>query len=604
MTRRRLLIIAMLSLCVLGCSTAWNSQVTEPSKVAVTLSGGGRPDAVSWSRSAVYGQNGMAATAHPLASQIALDMLKRGGSALDGAIAANAALGLMEPTGNGIGGDIFFIIWDPETKKLYGYNGSGRAPLGRSLTDLKAQIAALRESGAMPDEMRGIPQRGSLPVTVPGTVDGWFAAHERFGKLPMSQVLAPTIRYAREGFPVTPVIAYYFGRNLTAFREQAALIEELDNAARIWFPDGTTPQTGEVFRNPDLANTLEVLGQAGRTAFYQGKLAEIMDAYFRRIGADMRLEDLAAHQGEWIAPGSVHYHGYDVYELPPNGQGYAALQMLNLLKQIDLRDYPRGSAEVFHYMVEAKRLAFEDVARYYADPNFAPLSLEALLSDQYAQERFALIDPERAAPSFGAGEPKLEGEGDTTYLTVADADGMMVSLIQSNYRGMGTGLVPDGLGFMLQNRGELFSLDERHPNAYAPGKRPFHTIIPAFVMKDGEPFMSFGLMGGAMQPQGHVQVLVNIIDFGMDVQTAGDAARFNHDGGRQPTGVDGDLLGTLLVEPGVPSETVERLRAMGHRVEVDASGAPFGGYQAIMRLPDGVYVGATEMRKDGTVVAW
>ena len=600
----RYLLVATLSLVSLGCAGHSMNQNQDIAEAHVTLAGGGRPDAVSWSRSAVYGQNGMAATAHPLASQIAIDILKQGGSALDGAIAANAALGLMEPTGNGIGGDIFFIIWDPETQQLYGYNGSGRAPLGRSLADLKAQIAALRESGAMPDDMPGMPQRGSLPVTVPGTVDGWFAAHERFGRLPMSEVLAPTVRYARLGFPVTPVIAYYFGRNLAAFKEQEALIEELDNAAAIWFPEGATPQAGDVFRNPDLANTLELLGEEGRAAFYEGELAEAMDAYFRRIGADMRFEDLAAHRGEWVTPGSVHYHGYDVYELPPNGQGFAALQMLNILKQVDLRDYPRGSAEALHYMVEAKRLAFEDVARYYADPAFMDMPLESLLSEVYGKERFALIDPKRATPEFGPGEPKLEGEGDTTYLTVADADGMMVSLIQSNYRGMGTGLVPDGLGFMLQNRGELFSLDETHPNVYAPGKRPFHTIIPAFVMKDGKPFMSFGLMGGAMQPQGHVQVLVNIIDFGMDVQTAGDAARFNHDGGRQPTGADEDLLGTLLVEPGVPVETVEELRAMGHRVEVDSTGAPFGGYQAIMRLPTGVYVGATEMRKDGTVVAW
>ncbi len=597
------LTFAILSFCLVGCA-GHSMNANDDDEARGTLGGGGRPDAVNWSRSAVYGRNGMAATAHPLASQVAIDILKQGGSAIDGAIAANAALGLMEPTGNGIGGDIFFIIWDPNTEQLYGYNGSGRAPLGRSLAELKTQIAALRESGAMPDDMPGMPQRGSLPMTVPGTVDGWFAAHERFGKLPMSDVLAPTVRYAREGFPVTPVIAYYFGRNLAAFEEQEALIEELDNAAAIWFPDGTTPEAGGVLRNPDLAKTLELLGDEGRAAFYEGELAEMMDAYFKRIGAAMRLEDLAAHEGEWVTPGSVQYHGYDVYELPPNGQGFAALQMLNILKQIDLRDYPRGSAMAFHYMVEAKRLAFEDVARYYADPAFADIPHESLLSEAYGKERFALIDPNRAIPEFGPGEPKLEGQGDTTYLTVADADGMMVSLIQSNYRGMGTGLVPDGLGFMLQNRGELFSLDEGHPNVYAPGKRPFHTIIPAFVMKDGEPFMSFGLMGGAMQPQGHVQVLVNIIDFGMDLQTAGDAARFNHDGGRQPTGVYEDLLGTLILEPGVPTETVKQLRAMGHRIEVDGSGAPFGGYQAIMRLPDGVYVGATEMRKDGTVVAW
>jgi gamma-glutamyltranspeptidase/glutathione hydrolase len=605
MTLVKLWFGAVLSFLLLACADPSMNTFSRDAETSLELGGGGRPDAVAWSRSAVYGRNGMAATAHPLASQIAIDILKQGGSALDGAIAANAALGLMEPTGNGIGGDIFFIIWDPETEQLYGYNGSGRAPGRRSLADLKNQIAALREQGVMPDDMLGMPHRGSLPVTVPGTVDGWFAAHDRFGKLPMSEILAPTVRYAREGFPVTPVIAYYFDRNLAAFKAQEALIEELDNAAAIWFPEGETPQAGEILRNPDLANTLETLGAEGRAAFYEGSLAQRMDAYFRRIGADMRLEDLAAHQGEWVTPGSVHYHGYDVYELPPNGQGFAALQMLNILKQTDLRDYPRGSAEAFHYLVEAKRLAFEDVARYYADPAFADIPLESLLSEAYAQERFALTDPARATPQFGPGEPKLEGEGDTTYLTVADADGMMVSLIQSNYRGMGTGLVPDGLGFMLQNRGELFSLEEGHPNVYAPGKRPFHTIIPAFVMKDGQPFMSFGLMGGAMQPQGHVQVLVNIIDFGMDVQTAGDAARFNHEGGRQPNGVHENLLGTLYVEPGVPAETIERLGAMGHRVEVDGSGAPFGGYQAIMRLPDsGVYVGATEMRKDGTVVAW
>ena len=368
--------IAIVSFCLQGCAGHSMNANDDNAEASVTLGGGGRPDAVSWSRSAVYGRNGMAATAHPLASQIAIDILKQGGSALDGAIAANAALGLMEPTGNGIGGDIFFIIWDPKTEQLYGYNGSGRAPLGRSLAELKSQIAALRESGAMPDDMIGMPQRGSLPVTVPGTVDGWFAAHERFGKLAMSEVLAPTVRYAREGFPITPVIAYYFGRNLAAFKEQEALIEELDNAAAIWFPDGTTPQTGDVFRNPDLANTLELLGEKGRAAFYEGELAEVMDGYFKRIGADMRLEDLAAHQGEWVTPGSVHYHGYDVYELPPNGQGFAALQMLNILKQIDLRDYPRGSAEAFHYMVEAKRLAFEDVARYYADPDYADIPFE------------------------------------------------------------------------------------------------------------------------------------------------------------------------------------------------------------------------------------
>ena len=574
------------------------------SVTTAALGGGGRPVGENYSRSPVYGANGMAATAHPLASQVALDVLKAGGSALDGAIAANAALGLMEPTGNGIGGDIFLIIWDPDSGKLYGYNGSGRSPMGRSLEQLQQKIQAMRDAGTLPDQFRGIPPLGSLPVTVPGTVDGWFATHERFGKLPMSQVLAPAIRYANDGFPVSPVIAYYFERNQAAFERYQSQVEELDNARKLWFPDGVAPAAGEIFRNPDLGRTLSVIAKQGRDAFYKGELARTMAAYMERIGGDMSYEDLAAHQGEWVEPGSVNYRGYDVYELPPNGQGFAALQMLNILENVELKQWPRGSAEVHHYMVEAKRLAFEDVARYYADPAFAELPLEGLLSKDYGKARFALIDADRATPGFGPGEPRLEGEGDTTYLTVADGDGMMVSLIQSNYRGMGSGLVPDGLGFMLQDRGELFSLDPAHPNAYEPGKRPFHTIIPAFVMKDGKPLMSFGLMGGSMQPQGHVQVLVNIIDYGMNVQEAGDAARFNHDGGSQPTGIHDDPLGTLYVEPGVSAQTIDKLTSMGHRVEVDGNGVRFGGYQAIMVSPAGVYAGATEMRKDGTVVAW
>ena len=487
------------------------------------LGGGGRPVGENYSRSPVYGANGMAATAHPLASQVALDVLKAGGSALDGAIAANAALGLMEPTGNGIGGDIFLIIWDPDSKQLYGYNGSGRSPMGRSLEQLQQKIQAMRDSGKLPDDVKGIPPLGSLPVTVPGTVDGWFATHARFGKLPMTEVLAPAIRYANDGFPVSPVIAYYFQRNQAAFQRRESQVEELDNARKLWFPDGVAPAAGEIFRNPDLGRTLAAIGEQGRDVFYKGELAKTMAAYMERIGADLSYEDLAAHEGEWVQPGSVNYRGYDVFELPPNGQGFAALQMLNILENVDLAQWPRGSAEVFHYMVEAKRLAFEDVARYYADPAFAELPLAGLLSKGYGKARFALIDADKATAAFGPGEPMLESDGDTTYLTVADKNGMMVSLIQSNYRGMGSGLVPDGLGFMLQDRGELFSLDPAHPNAYEPGKRPFHTIIPAFVMKDGKPVMSFGLMGGSMQPQGHVQVLVNIIDYGMNVQEAGDA---------------------------------------------------------------------------------
>ncbi|MEE4659195.1 MAG: gamma-glutamyltransferase family protein [Halieaceae bacterium] len=598
-----LMVASLASAPAVAQTQAGAASAAAPEPEAPPLGGGGRPVGADYSRSPVYGARGMAATAQPLASQVAVDVLKQGGSPVDAAIAANAALGLMEPTGNGIGGDLFAIVWDPASGMLYGYNGSGRSPRGRTREALLDEIARLKSEGKLDEDAQGIPALGSLPVTVPGTVDAWFALHEQFGRLPMSRVLAPAVDYAREGFPVSPVIASGFAANLRAFNRSAALIEEFDNAQAIWFKGGRAPAVGEIFRNPALGDTLERIGEEGRDVFYRGELAQIMAAYFQRLGADLALEDFAGHRGEWVTPGTVNYRGYDIYELPPNGQGYAALQMLNMLKHVDFRKLPRSSAEVFHYMVEAKRLAFEDIAAYYADPDFSQIPMQGLLSEEYGRRRFEEIDPKRANPDVGPGEPLLEGEGDTTYLTVADASGMMVSLIQSNYRGMGSGLAPDGLGFMFQDRGELFSLDPSHPNAYAPGKRPFHTIIPAFVMKDGKPYMSFGLMGGGMQPQGHVQVLINHIDYGMNVQQAGDAARFMHDGGRQPTGVHKDPVGTLYLEPGVPELTRERLRALGHKIVVDGDGWRFGGYQAIIRQGD-TYIGATEMRKDGTVVAY
>lgn len=566
---------------------------------AQALGPGARPIGADWSRSPIIAEHGMAATAQPLASQIAIDILKKGGTAVDAAIAVNAALGLMEPTGCGIGGDLFAIVWDPKTQMLYGLNGSGRAPMGRSLEETAAKSAAIVGEG------NGIPPLGHLPVSVPGTVDAWFELHGKFGKLPMRTILAPAIGYAKDGFPVSPVIAHYLQRNLAGFESRLAMIGEFDNARSTYFKNGA-PKEGEIFKNPDLARTYEKIAKGGRDAFYQGDIAKTIDAYMKRIGGDLRFEDFADHASEWVDPGCVDYRGYSVCELPPNGQGFAALQMLNILKNVDFSKLPRGSAEVFHYMVEAKRLAFEDVAKYYADPDYADIPVDWLLSDDYGRKRFAEIDPKRAMRTPAPGiAPKLEGEGDTTYFTVADKDGMMVSVIQSNYRGMGSGLVADGLGFMFQDRGELFNLDKDHPNAYHPGKRPFHTIIPAFVLKDGKPFISFGLMGGGMQPQGHVQALVNIIDYGMNLQEAGDAARFHHDGGRDPTGIDGDALGLLELEPGVPPETVKKLKAMGHKVSIVDNGIVFGGYQAIMSDHErGVYVGATEMRKDGIVAGY
>jgi len=598
MTAARFTIAALASLALATPLAADNhaGDKAEARPVHEQIGPGGRPVGAPWSRSPVHAQHGMAATAHPLATQIALDILKSGGNAVDAAIAANAALGLMEPTGNGIGGDLFAIIYDPATEKLYGLNGSGRSPQNQTLDQLKAKLG----------EADSLPPLGPLPVTIPGTVDGWFEMHNRFGQLPMADVLAPTIKYAREGHPIAPVIGEYFARNLRAFKARADQFD-FTNAQATWFANGA-PKAGEIFKNPDLANTLERIAQNGRDEFYSGQSAQVMVDYLQRQGSAYTLEDFAAHRSEWVEPACTAYRkGYELCELPPNSQGFAALQMVSILKNVDLSQWERGSPQVIHYITEAKRLAYADVAKFYADPGYAPFPME-LLSDAYGKARFALIDPDRATPEFAPGdplpEPKLEGPGDTTYLTVVDKDGLMVSLIQSNYRGMGSGLTPDGLGFMFQDRGELFSLDSAHANAYAPAKRPFQTIIPAFVKKDGKPYMTLGLMGGGMQPQGHVQVLINLVDYGMNLQEAGDAARLNHDGGRQPTepasGPAKDPLGTLFVEPGIPASTVTRLREMGHNVEVVDNGIMFGGYQAIARDPEtGVLTGATEMRKDG-----
>lgn len=563
---------------------------------------GDRYSGAPWaSRSPVLAQHGMAATEQPLASQIAVDILKKGGSAVDAAIAANAALGLMEPVLNGIGGDCFAIVWDPKSNKLYGYNGSGPAAKGRDLAKLKAEVKAAYAKAGMP-EVDHIPPVGSLPVTVPGTVDTWFALHQRFGKLPIADDLAPAIGYATNGFPVTQLVAKYWKGNFAAFARRQALIEESANARKTYLIDGHTPAEGEVFRNPDLANTLSLIAKGGRDAFYKGAIAHTIDAYFKRIGGDLRYADFAGYHGEWVTPQSVNYRGYDVYELPPNGQGFAALEMLNLIKGFDLEKMGVGSADAIGVMLEAKRLAYEDLAKYYADPRFVDVPMKGLLSEGYADQRRKLIRVGKANPDIGPGDPKLFN-GDTTYFTTADKDGMMVSMIQSNYRGMGSGLVADGLGFMFQDRGELFSLNPKDADVYAPGKRPFHTIIPAFVMKDGAPWMSFGLMGGDMQPQGHVQALVNLIDFGMNVQEAGDAARWRHYGNAEPTGEASQGIGTVEMESGFDPAVKAELARRGYKI-VPGTGA-FGGYEAIRYdAKQHVYRGATEMRKDGEVVGY
>lgn len=556
---------------------------------------GDRPGAPAFSsRSPVISVRGAAATSQPLATQVALDVLKAGGSAVDAAIAANAALGLMEPTGNGIGGDLFALVWDPETKKLYGLDASGPAPGGQTLAQLHERLKA-RNGGVLPKTM---PVAGSLSVTVPGAVGGWFALHERFGRLPMEEVLSPAIGYAREGFPVSPVIADLWAMNFRRFERNAALIEERGNAMALYLPGGRAPKAGEVFRNEDLAETLNLIAQGGADAFYRGPVAKTVDAYMKRIGGPLRYEDFAAFKPRWVEPISTNYRGYDVWQIPPATQGVIVLEMLNILEGFDLKAMGFDSADRLHVMAEAKKLAFADRARFLADPAKARVPVRGLIDKNYAAARRALIDMRKAGPAeVDPGQPIFE-RTDTIYLTVADGNGMMVSLIQSNYAGMGSGLVPDGLGFMLQNRGAQFSLDATHPNSYAPRKHPFHTIIPGFVTKDGEAWLSFGVMGGAMQPQGQVQVLSNIIDFGMDVQAAGDAPRWRHLGGPDPGNADEGAANTLFLERGYSAETIAELRRRGHTVRI--GGEDVGGYQAILRdATNGVYWSASEMRKDG-----
>ena len=533
-------------------------------------------------RSEVLAQKGMVATSHPLATQIGLDILKKGGTAIDAAIAANAALGLMEPTGSGIGGDLFAIVWDANSKKLHGLNASGRSPKNLRLKDLKAK------------GLDKIPSFGPLPVSVPGAVDGWFELHTKFGKLPMKELLAPSIRYAEEGFPLTQLVAWYMNRTIPFFQNR-----EFPNIKETYIDQngGKLPQEGSIYKNPFLANTYRKIAEGGREAFYKGEVAKTIASFIQEQGGYLSVSDLNSHVSQWVTPLSVNYRGYDVWELPPNGQGIAALQMLQILEGYDFSEIEFGSPEHLHLFTEAKKLAFEDRAKYYADPDFVNIPAETLLSDAYAAKRRAAIGEK--AGIYNAGEISA---GETIYMTVADQYGNMISLIQSNYRGMGSGMVPPGLGFMLQDRGELFSLKEGQANTYAPGKRPFHTIIPAFITKDGNPWVSFGVMGGDFQPQGHTQIVMNLIDFGMNLQEAGDAPRWDHTGGSSPTG-QGPGLGAVRIESGIPYQTVRGLMDRGH--EVRYARGVYGGYQAILWDPvQKVYHGASESRKDGQAAGY
>ena len=533
-------------------------------------------------RAAVYARNGVVSTSHPLASQIGLDILKGGGNAIDAAIAANAALGLMEPTGCGIGGDLFALVWVADESKLYGLNASGRAALEADREQL------------LRDGHESMPFDGALAVTVPGAVDGWFMLSERFGSLPMAKLLAPAITYAREGFVLTPIIGVQMQRTLAYFSGKGH-----PNLEQTYQQEGEWPAPGTVYRNPLLAQSYELIAKDGRSAYYAGPISAAIVEAVRAGGGNLSDKDFAEHHGDWVDPVSTDYRGYELWEIPPNGQGIAALQILNILETFDFRSIPFGSREHIHLFAEAKKLAYEDRAKYYADPDFADVPVEHLISKEYGRERAGSINPERAG-TYQAGD--LPAHGDTIYLTTADRHGNMVSLIQSNYAGMGGGVVPRGVGFMLQNRGAAFSLQADHRNRLEPGKRPFHTIIPAFVTKGGKPYFSYGVMGGSMQPQGHVQVLMNMVDFGMDPQEAGDAPRIRHEGSSTPEGQPAQGVGNLMLEAGFSPAVVRDLSKMRHKV---GSGLFFGGYQGILwNAEAGYYVGATESRFDGASVGF
>ncbi|WP_405206641.1 gamma-glutamyltransferase [Aquimarina sp. LLG6339-5] len=534
-------------------------------------------------RSVVLGQNGMVATSHPLATQIGLDILKKGGNAIDAAIAANAALGLMEPTGCGIGGDLFAIVWDGKTKKLYGLNASGRSPKNLTFDYFEKH------------NMSKIPSHGALPVSVPGAIDGWFELHQKFGSKSMEEILAPAIDYAEKGFPLTELIAWYLQRSIPFFESKG-----FPNIVDTYKSQngGKLPNEGEIYKNPYLASTYRKIAKNGRDAFYKGDIAQIISDFIQKQGGFLSVQDLSDHKSEWVEPVSINYRGYDIWELPPNGQGIAALQMLQILKGYDFSDIEFGSVEHLHLFTEAKKLAFEDRAKYYADMDFFDVPLKELLSDDYANKRRKKIG--KRAGTYDAGEISA---GETIYMTVADNQGTMISLIQSNYRGMGSGMAPPKLGFMLQDRGELFSLQKGQANTYEPGKRPFHTIIPAFITKNNTPYVSFGVMGGDFQPMGHTQIVMNLIDFGMNIQEAGDAPRWDHTGGASPMGQITKNTGTIRVESGIPYTTLRGLMNKGHKI--GSARGIYGGYQAILWDDNNkVYHGASESRKDGQAAGY
>lgn len=547
------------------------------------------------SRSAAMGCSGAAGTVQPIATLTAIEILKRGGSAADAAIAANACLGFLEPVSSGLGGDCFAMVWDPKLGKVVSLAGSGRSPKSLSLETVRARA----KNGV-------IPKFGAISVSTPGALDAWWTLHQRYGRLKWAELLEPAIHLCESGVPVPQVIGFYLKRNLAIFLRPGSGVEETANAVHTYAPNGEAPGEGDVFRNPDLAHTYRMIAEGGREVFYDGAIARTIDAYFKRIGGWLSVEDLREQHAEWLEPLVTSYRGVEVYGMDANTQGLATLQMLNILENFDLREMGFQSAAAIHTQVEAKRLAYEDRARYYADPHFAQIPIAWLNSKEYAKERAKLIRPDRILTPVHPGE--APSHGDTTYFATADKDGMMVSMIQSNFRGMGSGLVADGLGFMFQDRGELFSLEDGHPNIYQPGKRPFQTIIPGFATRGGKPWMAFGVMGGDMQPQGQVQVVLNRVDYGLDIQAAGDSPRWHHEGSSQSMGEDPPGLGpegVLHLESGVPAETRKALVELGWPMGQSDGG--FGRYECIEPRQNGsdrVYAAASEMRADGVALAY
>ena len=533
-------------------------------------------------RSVVMARNGVIATSQPLASAAGLAVLQSGGNAIDAAVTAAAVLSVVEPTMNGIGGDLFALVYDPKTKTVRALNASGRAPAAATIEEFKRR------------NLDAMPYRGELSVSVPGVVDGWSELLAKHGTIGLDKALQPAIRYAKDGYAVSEIISYQW-------RDQEATLARDPGAAATFLLDGRAPRAGEIFRNPKLGASLELIARDGRDAFYKGPIAKaIGDDMTRRKGL-LTAADLAAHTSDWTEPISTDYKGHQVLEFPPNTQGVVALEMLNILEGVDLKALGHNSAAYLHMLVEAKKIAFADRDAWLADAKTTPPeALKRMLSKAYAVERRKEIDADRAAREYkplsiagvtGSGEEHPQAHGDTIYLTVADKDGNVISLIQSIYEAFGAGIVSGDTGIALHNRAALFSLRAGHPNALAPGKRPFHTLVPAMVLKDGRPWFSFGVMGGDMQPQGHVQVLLNMIEFGMNVQEAGEAPRFRHSSAG------------LALESGISAEARFGLDLRGHRV-ISSVGA-FGGFQGILIDPKtGVMMGGSDPRKDGVAIGW